>query len=73
MPSLFITFRGEADVEVEIDRDYGYEPDTNAHDIDWHFVDDKFREVALTEDEEFAVFEACAQYGADLALDDHYD
>lgn len=37
MQSRFIQFRGE---EQEIMfRDYGYEPDTNAHEIDWHFTD----------------------------------
>lgn len=31
-----VEFRGEM-VDVEIDHDGGYEPDTNAHEIDWHF------------------------------------
>jgi len=37
MRNATIKFRGE-EVEVKY-QDYGYEPDTNAHGIDWEFVD----------------------------------
>lgn len=36
MAKVWLEFRGD---EVEIDyKDHGYEPDTNAHEIDWEFV-----------------------------------
>lgn len=73
MPSIFITFRGEPDVEVEIDRDYGYEPDTGAHDIEWHFADDKFVDVVCTDAEEQEIFEACARAGMDTNEADYVD
>lgn len=34
-----VKLRGE-DYDVMIDRDHGYEPDTNAHEVDWHFAGD---------------------------------
>lgn len=39
MTSIFIKFRGQE--EEIMFRDYGYEPDTNAHEIDWYFTDKK--------------------------------
>lgn len=73
MASIFITFRGEAEVEVEIDRDYGYEPDTGAHDIDWHFVDDRFADMVLTDDEGQEIYEACAKACAEIDQADYVD
>lgn len=69
MPSIFITFRGEPDVEVEIDRDSGYEFGTGAHDIEWHFVDDKFADVVCTEAEEQEIHEACARAGMEAGAE----
>jgi len=47
-----VTIRGnEFDVEYH---DHGWEPDTNAHDIDWHFVDDGPND--LTAEEEEAIY-----------------
>lgn len=63
MRSLFITFREEEDVEIVIDHDGGYEHDTGAHVIDWHFADPKFKDVELTEVEEQAIYEECLDYG----------
>jgi hypothetical protein len=45
--SFFITIRRE-EYEVVIDHDYGYESDTNVHQIDWHVVDCPFE---LTDNE----------------------
>ena len=59
-----IKFRGE-DVEVEY-KDHGYESDTNAHVIDWEFVD--YAGGELTEAEEQAVYEQLVQNSYD-----HYD
>lgn len=37
--------------EIEVDyTDHGYEPDTNAHDIDWYLLDPALQE-SLTSDE----------------------
>lgn len=46
-----VTVRGQKwDVEYI---DHGYEPDTNAHDIDWDFVDkDAPKDLTIEEDEE---------------------
>lgn len=49
-----VDFRGETrDVEY---RDYGYEPDTNNHTIEWHFVDRDLKEVELTPQEEEDIY-----------------
>jgi hypothetical protein len=48
--SFFTKIRG-IEIEVVIDRDYGYEPDTNAHCVDWHTVPD----LNLEEDESNAI------------------
>lgn len=37
MRTTSVDFRGER-VDIQY-RDYGYEPDTNAHTVDWHFSD----------------------------------
>ncbi len=50
MARTTVHFRGE-DMEV-IYTDYGYEPDTNAHEIDWHWADPgMFLELMLTDAE----------------------
>lgn len=64
MTSFFINFRGFEDVEIVIDADHGYEWDTGAHDIDWHFDDDRLADVELTEAEEQLIFEHCANITA---------
>lgn len=30
----------EREYEIEVTRDYGYEEDTGAHDIDWNWIDE---------------------------------
>lgn len=61
-----VDFRGER-VEVEY-RDYGYDHTCNAHDIDWHFVEDRFNDVDLTEDENDSIVLQLAKIA-----DDDYD
>ena len=51
----YITFRGEEDVHIEYE-DGGYEPDTNAHEINWWFADERFKDdPEVTDEEEEAV------------------
>lgn len=57
-----VEVRGEQ-VDVEF-TDHGYEPDTNAHDIDWDFTDRCF--IPDLTDEEFGevmrqIYEAAAE------------
>lgn len=59
--TITIPFRGE-DADIKF-RDYGYESDTNAHVIEWEFVDG--REVDLTDAEEQAIYDRCAQASYD--------
>lgn len=57
-----VQFRGEA-IAVVVDFDGGYEPDTNAHVIEWHFegiTPEQLAALALTDDEEQAIFEQLA-------------
>lgn len=49
-----VTFRGkEVDVEYV---DHGWEPDTNAHVIDWNFIDDELNQLEMTDEEEQSVY-----------------
>ena len=54
--STFITFRGVPDVEIEY-RDSGYDPDTNAHEIEWWFANPTEVNGDVTADEESAVLD----------------
>jgi len=59
-----VKFRG-AEHDVEIDADHGYESDTNAHVIEWHFVGlsaDDHEALKLTDDEENAIHLQLAEY-----------
>lgn len=50
-----IKFRGaEHDVEFT---DHGYEPDTNAHDIDWRFLEDSLNETDLSDADLQAIYD----------------
>ena len=54
-----VKFRGE-DRDVIIDFDGGYESDTNAHVIEWHFADltpEEHDALELTDEEEQAIYE----------------
>ena len=62
MSSMFITFRGDPDVEIEF-RDYGYEWDTGAHDVEWEFTDPNLKDVEVTEHEEQEIFDKIVEYG----------
>ena len=56
------------DFDVEY-HDHGYEPDTNAHDIDWNFVDaDAPKDLTAAEDE--AIYLQLAQIGHEHFEDD---
>jgi hypothetical protein len=64
MPSTYITFRGEEDVEVKY-TDHGYEHDTGAHDCDWEFTNPKLNDIELTDEEEQEIYLACLQASAE--------
>ena len=55
MRMFSVQLRGK-EIDVQIDRDYGYEPDTNAHDVDWHLVG-LHAPTDLTEEEEQQVLD----------------
>lgn len=59
--NILTEFRGEQ-VEVIIDRDGGYEPDTNSHVIDWHFADDDLNACILEDDEYQSIYEDCVEW-----------
>ncbi len=50
MPRTTIQFQGQ-EVEIEY-HDFGYESDTNAHDIEWEFVDKIWNEFTPLSDED---------------------
>lgn len=54
MLTTTITLRGQQyDVSYI---DHGYEPDTNAHEIDWGFVESELNEeIAVTDEEDVEV------------------
>lgn len=54
MSSIFVKVRDDAEVEVEIDRDYGYDSSVNTHDVDWHYVDTS---LVTTDDEDEQVMQ----------------
>lgn len=55
MSKTTIDFRGER-VDVEY-TDHGYEPDTNAHVIDWDFgTGSPLNEAELTDEEEQSIY-----------------
>lgn len=62
-----IKLRGkEFDVEY---RDHGWEPDTNAHEIDWEFVD-AGAPKDLTDEEQEAIYLQLAEIGYERLDDD---
>lgn len=66
-PLRSVTFRGE-EHDVEVDRDSGYEPDTGAHEIEWHFYGMSASEhdaLNVTDDEEQAIYEQLVQASYD--------
>jgi hypothetical protein len=68
--SFFVTFRGQEDVEVVIDRDYGDDPDTGSWEVDWHFADDSFKDLELTQAELDALYERIYNYLRNDYVDD---
>jgi hypothetical protein len=71
-----VKFRGQ-EVEVEVDHDEGYDPDTGSHDIEWHFADMTFEEVEalkVTDAESESIYQQLVEFsrddeGSDLELD----
>lgn len=64
-----IQFRGE-EQDVEVVRDGGYEHDTGAHDIEWHFygmTPEQYNALNLTAEEEINVCEQLAEILSDPA------
>lgn len=62
-----VPFRG-GQVDVVVDKDGGYEPDTNAHEIEWHFygLDGAAHDaLAITDKEEQAIYAALAERNYD--------
>lgn len=60
--TVFLSFR---DGEIEIHyRDHGWEPDANAHEIDWHVVGDQ-PDPEITEAESEAILEALYEIAND--------
>ncbi len=63
--TLTINFRGgKCTIKY---KDYGYERDTNAHDVDWEFVgeDSHLNDVVLTADEEQQIYENIIKHADD--------
>lgn len=65
MPRLAsVEFRGES-VDVDVHHDGGYEPDTNAHDIEWSFhgLDAAAHEaLQLTAEEEESILQQLQEW-----------
>lgn len=58
-----VQFRGES-LDVEITHDGGYEPDTNAHVIEWQFYGlspEKHDALQITDEEEQSIYEQLLQ------------
>lgn len=68
-----VDFRGE-ECDVEVDHDGGYEPDTNAHEIEWHFFGlspEQHEALNLTEAEEQSIYDQLCESSDDsLRCDD---
>jgi len=68
-----VTFRGER-IDVEIFHDGGYEPDTNAHEIEWSFygmTPEQVEALNVTPEEEDAIYcELCETSNDRLRCDD---
>lgn len=62
----------EKEYEIEVERDHGYEEDTGAHDIDWHWVDEAPPDMTDKEDQLVSdqIYEASRNHAEDA---DNYD
>ena len=56
MRTTYITFRGEEDVAI-LYQDFGYEPDDEVNNIDWHFVDKNKNLLVLSYEEEEEIYQ----------------
>lgn len=66
-----VELRGKTQLIV-VDRDYGYEPDTNAHEVEWHLEPplDPFTDEPLTDEEEEKILEQVYEYLRDRDYDE---
>ncbi len=61
--TVMVRFRGET-WAVRIDRDWGHDPETNSHEIDWHFdgmTPEHHDALAITDAEEQDLYEQIYQ------------
>ena len=61
------------EMDVEIEHDSGYEPDTNSHEIEWRFsglTQDEHNALQLTASEEDAIFIQLSELEYDYFPDD---
>lgn len=68
-----VNFRGES-VDVIVSKDGGYEADTNAHVIEWHFyglTPEQHDALNITEAEEQSIFDQLAQWSYDQHGDEY--
>ncbi|MBA4019150.1 MAG: hypothetical protein C0483_18445 [Pirellula sp.] len=66
---ISIQFRGE-EQDVEVVRDSGYEPDTGAHEIEWHFYGltaEQHDALKMTAEEETNVCDQLAEILSDTS------
>lgn len=64
-----VQFRGR-EVEVVVDFDGGYEPDTNAHVIEWHFeglTPEEHEALGVTDEEDQQIYEQLSRRSEQLS------
>lgn len=67
-----VKFRGE-DIDIQIDHDGGYEHDTGAHEVEWHFYGmsgEQQDDLAMTSEEEQAIYNQIYEVLADGDCED---
>lgn len=72
MRFVVIQFRGE-DMDVTIDHDGGWETDTNAHEIEWHFTGltaEQHDALNITDEENDAIYCELCQLDPEYFDDD---
>lgn len=68
---ISIRFRDE-EHDVRITHNGGYEPDTNAHDISWEWVDNEMNKIELTANEEQLIYDQLIQITEENYCDEDY-
>ena len=67
-----VDFRGEK-MDVVIDHDGGWEPDTNAHEIEWHFFGltaEQHDALNITDEEQQKIYDTLAALEPEYFDDD---